>query len=185
MLWSWQLPIRMLKRWLTPFARNGFQKFDILAQIHTDGGKEFVNKLSAELFELLDISHTKMSPAHPLCNPQVEVFNKKVKKFLQSFIDDTTLDFNNTPKVGPITHARAKLIKYKDAAQLALLMLSEGETDIDSLFGGACIACDSENDKCNQPQRKLIKKFAECKRFAKLFLKLKECEDQCYQLKRN
>jgi hypothetical protein len=66
-------------------------------------------------------------------------------------------------------------------------MLSEGETEIDSLCGGACIACDSENDyfKCNQPQRKLIKKFAECERFAKLFIKLKECEDQCYQLKRN
>jgi hypothetical protein len=89
----------MLKQWLTPFARNAFQKFDILAQIHADGGKEFVNKLSAELFELLDISHTKMSPAHPQCNTQVEVFNKTVKKFLQSFIDDTTLDLITRPRM--------------------------------------------------------------------------------------
>jgi hypothetical protein len=41
-----------------------FPKFGILAQIHTDGGKEFVNKLSAELFQVLN---TKTSPAHPQC----------------------------------------------------------------------------------------------------------------------
>jgi IS30 family transposase len=49
---------------------------------HMDGGKEFVNKLLAELFQLLNVSHTKMSLAHPQCNAQVEVFNKTVKKFL-------------------------------------------------------------------------------------------------------
>jgi hypothetical protein len=32
--------------------RDWFSKFRILAQIHTDGGKEFVNKLSVELFQL-------------------------------------------------------------------------------------------------------------------------------------
>jgi len=57
--------------------REWFSKFGILAQIHTDGGKEFINKLSAELFQLLNVSHTKISPAHPQCNAQVEVFNKK------------------------------------------------------------------------------------------------------------
>jgi hypothetical protein len=70
-----------------------FSKFRISAQIHTDGGKEFVNKLSAELFQLLNISHTKTSPAHPQCNSQVEVFNKTVKKFLQSIVDDTMLNW--------------------------------------------------------------------------------------------
>jgi hypothetical protein len=69
-------------------------KFGILAQIHTNRGKEFVNKLWAELFQLLNISHTKMSPAHSLCNAQVEVFNKRVKKFLQSFVDDTMLNWD-------------------------------------------------------------------------------------------
>ncbi len=48
--------------------KEWFSKFNIPAQIHIDGGKEFVNKLSAELFELLNVSHTKMSPAHPQCN---------------------------------------------------------------------------------------------------------------------
>jgi hypothetical protein len=30
---------------------------------------------------------------HPQCNAQVEVFNKTVKKYLASFVDDTTLDW--------------------------------------------------------------------------------------------
>ncbi len=63
--------------------RDWFAKFGIPVQIHTDGGKEFINKLSAELFRLLNVRHTKTSLAHPQCNAQVEAFNKTVKKFLQ------------------------------------------------------------------------------------------------------
>jgi hypothetical protein len=37
-----------------------FSKFGIPAQIHTDGGKEFVNKLSAELFQLLKSAIPKL-----------------------------------------------------------------------------------------------------------------------------
>jgi transposase InsO family protein len=73
--------------------RDCFSKFGIPAQIHTDRGKKFVNKLSEELFQLLNVRHTKTSLAHPQCNAQVEVFNKTVKKFLQSFMDDTTLNW--------------------------------------------------------------------------------------------
>ncbi len=72
-----------------------FCKFGIPAQIHTDGGKEFVNKLSNELFTLLNVKHTKTTLAHPQCNAQVEVFNKTVNKYLASFMDDTTLDSEN------------------------------------------------------------------------------------------
>ncbi len=62
--------------------KEWFSKFGIPAQIHTDGSKEFVNKLSAKLFQLLNISNTKALLAHPQCNAQVEVFNKTIKKFL-------------------------------------------------------------------------------------------------------
>jgi hypothetical protein len=72
-----------------------FCKFSIPAQVHTDGGKEFVNKLSRKFFNLLNAEHTKMTLAHPQCNTQVEVFNKTAKKYLASFIDDTTLDWEN------------------------------------------------------------------------------------------
>ncbi len=73
---------------------NWFCKFGIPAQLHTDGGKEFVNNLSAELFELLNLQHSKTSPYHPQCNAQVEVFNKTVKKYLASYVDDSTLNWD-------------------------------------------------------------------------------------------
>jgi transposase InsO family protein len=71
-----------------------FCKFGIPAQIHTDGGKEFVNKLLGELCELLNVQHTKTTPYHPQCNSQVEVFNKTVKKYLASYVDETTLNWD-------------------------------------------------------------------------------------------
>ena len=57
-----------------------FCRFGTPIQIHSDNGKEFVNKLSKELFKLLGIKHTTTTPAHPQCNAQVEVFNKTVAK---------------------------------------------------------------------------------------------------------
>ncbi len=70
-----------------------FCKIGTPAQIHTDGGKEFVNKLLSELCELLNVQHTKTTPYHPQCNSQVEVFNKMVKKYLASYVDETTLNW--------------------------------------------------------------------------------------------
>jgi transposase InsO family protein len=69
-------------------------KFGIPAQIHTDGGKEFMNKLLSELCELLNVQHTKTMPYHPQCNSQVEVFNKTVRKYLASYVDETTLNWD-------------------------------------------------------------------------------------------
>ncbi len=71
-----------------------FYKFGIPAQIHTDGGKEFVNKLMAELCGLLNVQHMKTTPYHPHCNAQVEVFNKMVKKYLASYVYETTLNWD-------------------------------------------------------------------------------------------
>ena len=68
-------------------------RFGSPIQIHSDGGKEFCNKLAEELFVKLNIQHTKTSPAHPQCNSQVEVFNKTVAKYLSSFVDQSTLDW--------------------------------------------------------------------------------------------
>jgi hypothetical protein len=42
-----------------------------------------------------------------------------------------------------------KIIKYKEAAQLTLLILNEEgeiEADIDYLFDGPCPSCEAEND---------------------------------------
>ena len=72
-----------------------FCKFGIPAQVQTDNWKEFVNKLSIELFDLRNVEHIKMTLAHPQCNAQVEFFNKTVKKYLASFLDETTSDWEN------------------------------------------------------------------------------------------
>jgi hypothetical protein len=73
----------------------------------------------------MNVSHMKMSPAHPQCNAQVEVFNKTVKKFLQSLVNDTTLSWEsflpalalsyNTSYHSTITTTTFKLIVGKKA----------------------------------------------------------------------
>jgi hypothetical protein len=73
--------------------KEWFCKFGIPAQIHTNGGKEFVNKLLAKMMELMNVAHTKTSLAHPQWNSQVEVFNKTVKKYLASFVYETALNW--------------------------------------------------------------------------------------------
>jgi hypothetical protein len=90
-------PLRTKKRklWRKPFFPNGFVNSASQYKFTQTGGKEFVNKLSKELFDLLNVEHTKMTPAHPQCNAQVEVFNKTVTKYLAALVDDTTLDWEN------------------------------------------------------------------------------------------
>lgn len=68
-------------------------RYGVPQQIHSDQGKEFCNNLSKELFEMLQINHTTTSPYHPQCNAQAGVFNKTVRKYLQSFVSESTLDW--------------------------------------------------------------------------------------------
>jgi hypothetical protein len=129
-------------------------------------------------------------------NNKIKILNvNKLKLFLQehqSEEEQTFLDynFNDTESDKPLTRARAKLINYKNAAQLALLMLKEegGSSDfetIDSLCSEPCPSCDTENDyfKLNPPKRNFTQKCNNCEEFKKLFLQLKEREEQCYQLR--
>ena len=70
-----------------------FCRYGTPIQIHSDNGTEFVNKLSKELFQLLDIKHTTTTPGHPQCNAQVETFNKIIAKYMSAFVEKTTLDW--------------------------------------------------------------------------------------------
>jgi hypothetical protein len=78
--------------------------------------------------EIIDINDTN---AKVKINNKIKILNvNKLKLFLQnneSEADKTFLDydFNDTSSDKPLTRARAKLINYKNAAQLALLMLKE------------------------------------------------------------
>jgi hypothetical protein len=127
-------------------------------------------------------------------NNKIKILNvNKLKLFLQEHERDkeqTFLDynFNDSSSDMPLTRARAKLINYKNAAQLALLMLKEegGSSDsdfgtIDSLCSEPCPSCDTEDDyfKLNPPKGNFTQKCNNCEDFKKLFLKLKEREEQC------
>jgi hypothetical protein len=57
-----------------------------------DRGKEFLNKIAAELYTKVKIKVTHTSPAPPQCNSQAEVFNKTLLKFMKTVVDDNTLD---------------------------------------------------------------------------------------------
>jgi hypothetical protein len=143
--------------------------------------------------KIIDINDTN---AKVKINNKIKILNvNKLKIFLQNdeseesqtFLD---YDFNDNSSDKPLTRTRAKLINYKKAAQLALLMLNEegGSSDfntIDSLCCEPCPSCDTENDyfKLNPPKRNFTQKCNSCEEFKKLFLKLKEREEQCYQLK--
>jgi hypothetical protein len=55
--------------------------------------------------------------------------------------------FNQARNEGPLTRAKAKLIKYKDTAQLALILLKSEDENIDSLCNPEdnCAQCESED----------------------------------------
>ena len=62
-------------------------------ELLTDQGKEFCNKLSNELCQLMEIKHGRTSAYHPQCNAQAEVANKTIAKFLRNCVDTSTLNW--------------------------------------------------------------------------------------------
>jgi hypothetical protein len=93
MLLSHRSRIRMLRQLLIPFSRDGSVNLEFRLKFTPTAENNFVNKLSAKMKELMNVSHTRTAPAHPQCNSQVEVFNKRVKKYLASFVDDMALNW--------------------------------------------------------------------------------------------
>jgi hypothetical protein len=59
----------------------------------TDQGTEFRAQMSQELFTRLGTAHLTTTSHHPQCNSQAEVANKTIAKYLASFCDDSTLDW--------------------------------------------------------------------------------------------
>ena len=68
-------------------------RFGIPVEVITDQGKEFCNKLTDELFQLMEMKHGRTSAYHPQCNAQAEVANKTIAKFLRNQVDTSTLNW--------------------------------------------------------------------------------------------
>ncbi len=79
--------------WHHTFFSKWFCRFGMPLDLITDQGKEFCARLSDDLFKRLGTNHLTTSPHHPQCNSQAEVANKTIAKYLASFCDDSTLDW--------------------------------------------------------------------------------------------
>jgi hypothetical protein len=119
-------------------------------------------------------------------------FNQPSEEARPDFNDFNDI-FNKAHNEGPITRAKAKLIKYKDAAQLALVLLKSETDTIDSLCDPSknCGRCESEENylaesktlpfqwrqlklaenRCKQWRLKLMKREAE---------KINSTEERCH-----
>jgi hypothetical protein len=85
------------KKEVTAVAEAIFDKwicrFGAPLDLITDQRKEFCSKMSHDLLKRLGTTHLTMSLHHPQCNSQAEVANKTITKYLASFCDDSTLDW--------------------------------------------------------------------------------------------
>ena len=70
-------------------------RFRVPLEIITDQGKEFCAKLTKDLFQLLQITHSTTTAYHPQCNRQAEVANKTIAKYLTSYVSEATLDWED------------------------------------------------------------------------------------------
>ena len=68
-------------------------RFGCPTEVVTDQGKEFCAQLTEDLFRLMQVKHSTTSAYHPQCNSQAEVANKTIAKYLASFVDGSTLDW--------------------------------------------------------------------------------------------
>jgi hypothetical protein len=120
-------------------------------------------------------------------------FNQDFNQTNEEMRSDFNDIFNKAHREGPITRAKAKLIKYQDAAQLALLLLKSEQENIDSLCDPSrnCASCDGEEtywaksktlpfqwrqlklaeNRCKQWRLKLMKREAE---------KINSTEERCH-----
>jgi hypothetical protein len=123
---------------------------------------------------------------------EAETFNQNFNQSENAHHDFNDI-FNKAHNEGPITRAKAKLIKYKDAAQLALLLLKSEKDTINSLCDPSkhCGRCESEEtylaesktlpfqwrqlklaeNRCKQWRLKLMKREAE---------KINSTEERCH-----
>jgi hypothetical protein len=72
---------------------NWICRYGIPAQLVTDQGKEFIANVCQLLWKKLDLLHVTTSARHPQANAQAEVINKTIARYLASFVDESTLEW--------------------------------------------------------------------------------------------
>jgi hypothetical protein len=62
----------------------------VMQLLVSDGGKEFANQILEELCRLMQAEKHVVSPYHPMANGQVERFNRDMRKYLMTMVEDTS-----------------------------------------------------------------------------------------------
>ena len=62
----------------------------VMNRLISDGGKEFANQILDELCKLMKIDKHVVTAYHPMANGQVERFNRDMRKYLMTMLDDTS-----------------------------------------------------------------------------------------------
>ena len=70
-------------------------RLEVPLEVITNLGKEFCAKLTKDLFQLLKITNSITTAYHPQCNSRAEVADNTFTMYLTSFINNTTLDWEN------------------------------------------------------------------------------------------
>jgi transposase InsO family protein len=70
----------IMERWICRFSSP--------KTIVTDQGREFVNKLTDEMFHKFGIAHNITSAMHPAANSAAESFNREIARYMKVVLDD-------------------------------------------------------------------------------------------------
>ena len=98
----------------------------VFQQLISDGGKEFANTLLDELCKLMNAKKHVVTAYHPMANGQVERFNRDMRKYLMTMLEDTTdwvaylkpLQFAHNTAVSKSTHFTPHYLTYLDNPRL-------------------------------------------------------------------
>lgn len=86
----------------------------------SDGGKEFANNVLNELSKLMQFNKHVISPYHPMANGQVERFNRDMRKYLMTILNETSdwvsflkpLQFAHNSAVNKSTHFTPQYLTF-------------------------------------------------------------------------
>jgi transposase InsO family protein len=70
----------IMERWICRFSAP--------KELVTDQGREFLNRLSQDLFERFGISHNTTAAMHPAANSGAESFNREIARYMKVLLED-------------------------------------------------------------------------------------------------